>query len=52
MPHAAFLQASMTKIKDKIMRRAGLLGIFLVLAYLHVMRRLETGQQPDPAGQA
>ena len=27
-------------------------GIFLVLAYLHVMRRLETGQQPDPAGHA
>jgi Na+-driven multidrug efflux pump len=27
-------------------------GIFLVLAYLHVMRRLETGQQPDPTGLA
>lgn len=27
-------------------------GIFLVLAYLHVMRRLETGQQPDPTGHA
>jgi Na+-driven multidrug efflux pump len=27
-------------------------GIFLILAYLHVMRRLETGQQPDPTGLA